>query len=207
MARQNDILGPVSHIMENLSIHTQQVAHDLNVQLSHKIDGTTQTILGDIEVILASALDQLTEPIIQAQDALAKPECQQLLTMEQLRDRVDSQLATCTKYLNDVLFAFQNDSAGFSQSLEMGAEQITDLPSQCEAEEFGFGSIAACFIEKIAELNRDLAVLLNQASMTILQTRQLAKQGAESAGECANQVVADTLEYMDRILNTCGNSI
>ncbi|XP_013101068.2 uncharacterized protein LOC106082875 [Stomoxys calcitrans] len=207
LARQNDMSGPVSHIMENLVIHTKQVADELGSQLSTKIDGTTQTILGDIEVILASALEQLTEPIIEAQSILSHPECQQLLTMEELRERIDSQLMICTKDLNDLLFAFQNDSDQYTKSLQSGAQQIVDLPSQCEENDYSFGSITACFIEKISELNHDLALLLNRASMSIIQTHHLTKQSTEAALTCADHVVAQTVEYMDKILTQCQNNV
>ncbi|XP_075144607.1 uncharacterized protein LOC142219558 [Haematobia irritans] len=207
VARQNDISGPISHIMENLVMHTKQVADELCSQLSAKIDGTTQTILGDIEVILSTALEQLTEPIIEAQSILSHPQCQDLLTMEELRDRIDTQLMICTKDLNDLLFTFKNDSDQYTKSLLNGAEQIADLPSQCEEGDYSFGSIAACFVEKITELNQDLALLLNRASMSIIQTHHLTKQSTEAALTCADHVVAQTVEYMNKVMTQCQENV
>ncbi|XP_073820337.1 uncharacterized protein [Musca autumnalis] len=204
--RQNDIKGPSSHIMENLAKHTHKIAEDLTSQLSNKIEVISQTIIGDIEVIIDSALDLLTQPIIEMQTALEKPECQRLLTMDDLRERIDSQLSDCTRNLNDLLNNFQNDSMEITKSLELGSQQIANLPSQCEKTEYSFATLTACFIEKMSELNRDLAVLLNRASMQILQTHQLANVNTEASRTCADKVVDETVAYMDRILETCHNN-
>uniref|UniRef100_A0A1I8M951 Protein TsetseEP domain-containing protein n=1 Tax=Musca domestica TaxID=7370 RepID=A0A1I8M951_MUSDO len=206
-ARQNDIKGPSTHVMENLALHTHKVAEDLTTQLSNKIEVIGQTIIGDIEVIIDTALDQLTQPIIEIQTAMEKPECQRLLTMDELRDRIDSQLTGCTKNLNDLLNNFHNDTREISKSLEFGSKQIENLPSQCENTEYSFASLTVCFIEKIAELNRDMAILLNRASMQILHTHQLANVGAETSRNCAERVVNETVEYLDRILETCSNHL
>ncbi|XP_061397069.1 uncharacterized protein LOC133332706 [Musca vetustissima] len=205
--RQNDInKGPSSHVMENLAIHTHKIAQDLTSQLSNKIEIISQTIIGDIEIIIDTALEHLTQPIIEIQEAIEKPECQRLLTMEELRERIDSQLSGCTKNLTDILHNFQNDSMDITKSLEMGSQQIATLPSQCEKSEYSFASMTACFIEKISELNRDLAILLNRASMEVLHTHQIANDVGESSRTCADKVVEDTVEYLDRILTTCHNN-
>ncbi|XP_037822008.1 uncharacterized protein LOC119610736 [Lucilia sericata] len=54
--------GPISNMMDNLSQHTSSVTSELLSKLSAKMQRTTKTLVGNIEVVVSSALKQLSQP-------------------------------------------------------------------------------------------------------------------------------------------------
>lgn len=192
-------------MMEHLSEHTSSVTNELLAQLATKIERTTKTLMGNIEVTITTALNQLAQPIEDFQKKLQSSQCNPSESLENLRKKVDSDLTTCTQGLRDILSTFQNDANDFNVALEKGIKDIIDLPEKCEASanDTGFGANVNCFVQKITEVNQQIAVILNSASMTLVHTRQLMEKSVEESRSCADQVVASTIQSFDQLLTSC----
>ena len=206
MATPNVTDGPVSHMLENLTVHTTSVTNELLAQLAAKIERLAKTLVGNMEVVVTSALHQLAQPIEEARAKLNSPECQNALSIEELQKNVKNDLSNCTQNLNIILHAFEQDSNEFNAALKKDIQKIIDLPKDCESasdETGGVESKVICFIGKIAEINQQIAALLQSASTTLVHTRQLSEEAMETARSCADNVVASTVEYLDKILESC----
>lgn len=191
--------------MEDLAEHTSSVTNELLAQLAAKIERTTKSLVGDIEVLVTSALDQLSQPIENVQKEIETANCQPLTSLEQLNQRLNSELQMCTLDLNTILNTFQHDAQEYNIALEQYIRAIIDLPKKCEGLDSGsgFGSKVSCYVESIADLNKQIALILNQASVTLVHTRQLAEQAMQEGRMCADDVITTTTEALDEILASC----
>ncbi|KAI8117539.1 hypothetical protein FF38_11052 [Lucilia cuprina] len=209
VSTDDTINGPVSNMMENLSQHTSSVTSELLSQLSAKMQRTTKTLVGNIEVVVSSALKQLSQPIENFENTINASQCQPLVTLEELQKRINSDLNECTQNLSDLLTTFQNDASDFESLLEQNIKNIIALPQQCESVDSGsgFGSHVSCYVDKISEINKQIAAILNTASMTLVHTRQLAEQAVKEGRSCADNVVAITVESLDKMLASCQLSV
>ncbi|XP_065361402.1 uncharacterized protein LOC135955044 [Calliphora vicina] len=205
LAQPADNTGSVSNMMEHLSEHTSSVTNELVSQLAAKIKRTTKTLVGNIEVVITSALNQLAQPIEDFQNNIKSSQCQPLITLEELQQRVNSDLSKCTQNLKDIVNTFQTDANEFNVVLEENVKEIIELPQQCEdvQNDTGFGSNVSCYVDKIAKINQQIALVLNSASMTLVHTRQLGEQAVQEGRGCADNVVATTVEYIDKMLASC----
>ncbi|KAM7361513.1 uncharacterized protein ACRADG_012447 [Cochliomyia hominivorax] len=198
--------GPVSNIMENLSEHTSSVTNELLAQLATKFENTVKTLVGNMEVVVTSAVNQLAQPIEDFQSKIKSSQCQPLVSLQELRQRIDKDLTKCTQTLEDILVAFENDANDFNAALEQNIKNIIDLPEQCQGaggNDAGFGSNVSCYVEKITEINKQIAVTLNRASMTLIHTRQLTDKALGEGRTCANNVVASTVQTLEEMLASC----
>lgn len=206
MATPKPTDGSVSHMLENLTVHTTSVTNELLAQLVAKIERLAKTLVGNMEVVVTSALHQLAQPMEEAREKLNSPECQSALSIKELEKSVKTDLSNCTQNLNIILHAFEQDSNEFNVALKKDIQEIIDLPKECESasdETGGIESKFICFIGKIAEINQQIAVLLQSASTTLVHTRQLSEEAMATAYSCADNVVASTVEYLDKILESC----
>ncbi|KAH8232289.1 hypothetical protein KR032_003725, partial [Drosophila birchii] len=207
---QQDSYGPVTMVVDNLAGIAVNVSDNSTAQLQAKMDRTEQDISGNMEVLTASALAQLSDVIFQTNELLmANPDCNPTWSLEELNENVTAQLSTCTADLGALLEDFRVQSQETMSQVQGFVQQIAELPAKCQR----LGSSALnplasagahfCFINGMAEVNAGMAQSMHSASMLLVQTHQAAAEQEEQAQQCSGTVVQQVGDYLREEQDQC----
>ncbi|KAH8338483.1 hypothetical protein KR059_006503, partial [Drosophila kikkawai] len=201
--RQNDTYGPVTMVVDNLADIAVNVSDNSTAQLQDKMDRTERDIAGNMEVLTANALAQLSDVIFQTNELLvANPDCNPAWSLEELNENVNAQLSTCTVSLADLLQDFRVQSQQAMSRVQGFVHQIAELPAKCQLvgasplNPLASASAHVCFINAMAEMNVGMAQSMHDASVLLVQTHQAAAEQEEQAQQCSVAVVQQFGDYL-----------
>ncbi|XP_017073420.1 uncharacterized protein LOC108109431 [Drosophila eugracilis] len=202
--------GPVTMVVNNLADIAVDVSDDTTVQLEGKINRTQQDIAGDIEVLTANALSQLSDAIYETNELLVvNPDCNPAWSLDELNENVTYQLGGCTSGLGNLLDNFRLEGQQALSRVQGFVQQISELPAKCQM----LGSSAlnplataggsVCFINAMAEINLGMAQSLHNASLLLVQTHQATEQQVDQAQRCTAFVVQQIGDYLREERDQC----
>lgn len=207
---QNDTYGPVTMVVDNLAEIAVDVSDNSTAQLQAKMDRTERDIAGNMEVLTANALAQLSDVIFQTNELLvANPDCNPAWSLDELNENVTAQLSTCTASLGDLLEDFRVQSQQAMSRVQGFVQQIAELPAKCRLvgasplNPLASAGAHVCFINAMAEVNVGMAQSMHSASLLLVQTHQAAAEQEEQAQQCSEAVVQQVGDYLREEQDQC----
>ncbi|XP_052858234.1 uncharacterized protein LOC128265988 [Drosophila gunungcola] len=205
--------GPVSMVVDNLAEIAVNVSDENTAQLEGKMNRTWQDIAGNIEVLTASALAQLSDLIYETNQLLvANPDCNAAWSLDELNENVTHQLSGCTGDLGNLLEDFRLEGQLALAKVQGFVQQIAQLPARCLSMEssplnpLASAGGSVCFINAMAEINLGMAQSMHDASLLLVQTHQSAEDQVEQAQECCTIVVQQIGDYLRDEQDQCQQS-
>ncbi|XP_037951693.1 uncharacterized protein LOC119682351 [Teleopsis dalmanni] len=194
--------GPVTGVMESLAYNVASITDELNLELGSKIERTSSSLLGNMEVVIANAMSELSTPIYEADQKLTSGTCELDWSMNDLRKRIDGELQECTQDISEIMQAFESDAAGITSALQTFIDEIVNLPVVCNMLTT-FSSSTNCFVNRMADINIEIGKQLKVASNTLLRTRQLTQSSVAAAEKCTSNMVAGTQRFLTEEMAKC----
>ncbi|XP_054729931.1 uncharacterized protein LOC129238776 [Anastrepha obliqua] len=203
--------GPVTSAMENLAYNTASIADEISSQVNSKLERTAGILHGGIEILIATALEQLAQPIYQATRKLSNESCNATLSLAELRSDIDLRLGVCTEELYVLMQTYKLDADRSSSAIENFVNEIIDLPKACGRmddlpSEEGFQTFAGntrCFVEGIAALNEQISNELSTVNLLLSRTRKLSRQSESQALLCIDKLVSEFVKLIEEKLKDC----
>jgi len=125
--------GPVTMVVDNLAEIAVSVSDDTSIQLEEKINRTRQNIAGNIEVLNANAMAELSDVIYETnQLVVSNPDCNPAWSLDELNENVTHQLGGCTEDLGSLLEDFRLESQLALARVQEFVQQIAHLPAKCQ---------------------------------------------------------------------------
>ncbi|KAH8354470.1 hypothetical protein KR084_011977, partial [Drosophila pseudotakahashii] len=202
--------GPVSMVVDNLAEIAVDVSDDTTIQLEGKINRTREDIVGNIEVLTANALAQLSDAIYETNEFMVdNPDCNAAWSLDELNENVTSQLGGCTGGLGGLLVNFRLEGQMALSRVQQFVHEIAQLPAKCQmlgaspVNPLASAGGSVCFINAMAEINQGMAESLHDASLLLVQTHQTTEQQVEQAQQCCDTVVQQVGEYLHEEQDQC----
>ncbi|EDV49950.1 uncharacterized protein LOC6552919 [Drosophila erecta] len=205
--------GPVSMVVDNLAEIAVNVSDSTTIQLEEKINRTRQNIAGNIEVLTANAMAQLSDVIYETnQLVVSNPDCNPAWSLDELNENVTHQLAGCTDDLGSLLEDFRLEGQLALARVQEFVQQIAQLPAKCQM--LGASPLnplapaggSVCFINAMAEINLGMAQSMHNASLLLVQSHQTAEDQVELAQQCSAMVVQQIGDYLREEQDQCRQS-
>ncbi|XP_020811654.1 uncharacterized protein LOC110186728 [Drosophila serrata] len=207
---QKDTYGPVTMVVDNLAEIAVNVSDNSTAQLQAKMDRTERDIAGNMEVLTANAVAQLSDVIFQTNELLvANPDCNPAWSLDELNENVTAQLSTCTANLEDLLKDFRVQSQQAMSRVQGFVQQIAELPAKCQMvgasslNPLASAGAHVCFINGMAEVNVGMAQSMHSASVLLVQTHQAAADQEKQAQQCSGAVVQQVGDYLREEQDQC----
>ncbi|EDX13786.1 uncharacterized protein LOC6728955 [Drosophila simulans] len=205
--------GPVTMVVDNLAEIAVSVSDDTTIQLEEKINRTRQNIAGNIEVLTANAMAELSDVIYETnQLVVSNPDCNPAWSLDELNENVTRQLGGCTEDLGSLLEDFRLESQLALARVQEFVQQIAHLPAKCQMlgasplNPLASAGGSVCFINAMAEINLGMAQSMHNASLILVQTHQTAEDQVEQAQLCSAMVVQQIGDYLREEQDQCRHS-
>ncbi|XP_036673147.3 uncharacterized protein [Drosophila suzukii] len=202
--------GPVSMVVDNLAEIAVDVSDETTAQLEGKINRTQQDIAGNIEVLTANALAQLSDVIFETNQILvANPDCNVAWSLDDLNDNVTHQVGGCMGGLGDLLENFRLEGQLALERVQELVQEMAQLPAKCQMlgtsplNPVASAGGSVCFINAMAEINKGMAQSLHNASLLLVQTHQTTEDQVEQAQRCCATVVQQVGDYLHEEQDQC----
>ncbi|XP_017055202.1 uncharacterized protein LOC108097443 [Drosophila ficusphila] len=202
--------GPVSMVVDNLAEIAVNVSIDTTVQLEAKMNRTREDIAGNIEVLTANALAQLSDVIFETNQVMVdNPDCNAAWNLEKLNENVTLQLVGCTGNLGSLLQNFRIEGQLALAKVQEFVHQIAQLPEKCQTagisalNPLGSAGGSVCFINGMAGINLGMAQSLHQASQLLVRTHRSSEEQVELAEQCGATVVQQIGDYLREERDQC----
>ncbi|EDW96492.1 uncharacterized protein LOC6536189 [Drosophila yakuba] len=205
--------GPVTMVVDNLAEIAVNVSDGTTIQLEEKMNRTRLNIAGNIEVLTANAMAQLSDVIYETnQLVVSNPDCNPAWSLDELNENVTHQLGGCTDDLGSLLEDFRLQGQLALARVQEFVQQIAQLPVKCQM--LGAAPLNAlapaggsvCFINAMAEINLGMAQSMHNASLLLVQTHQTAEDQVELAQLCCAMVVQQIGDYLREEQDQCRQS-
>ncbi|XP_016987074.1 uncharacterized protein LOC108050089 [Drosophila rhopaloa] len=202
--------GPVSMVVDNLAETAVNVSKDSIDQLEGKMNRTRQDIAGNIEVLTANGMAQLSDVIYETNQLMvANPDCNVAWSLDELNENVTYQLGDCTGGLESLLQDFRQEAQVALSRVQGFVQQMAQLPAKCQTlvplplnPSPSSGGVV-CFINAMAEINRGMAQSMHIASQLLVQTHRTAEELVEQAQECRAAVVQQIGDFLREEQDQC----
>ncbi|XP_030376263.1 uncharacterized protein LOC115625366 [Scaptodrosophila lebanonensis] len=201
--------GPVTIVLDNLAQIAVNVSDETSTQLQAKLERTAQDLTGNIEVITATGMQQLSDALHATNELfLANPNCNSDWNLDEFTANVTEQLTACTVNLTTAITSFSSEGKQIVNNVQTYVQQIAELPSFChlissETVDLSFAGGTNCFMRRITEINQNMSLALHEASLLLVGTRQRGLKQVEQAEDCTNKLVAQINEFLSNERANC----
>ncbi|XP_022224889.2 uncharacterized protein LOC111075728 [Drosophila obscura] len=199
--------GPITMVVNNLAEIAINVSDETTGQLQAKLERTVQDITGNLEVLTADAMAQLSDAIFETNQLLVEnPSCNPGWNLDEFTVNITNQLGACTLGLGSLVDSFRQEGKQSLANVQEFVQQIAQLPSLCQLlgqstelaplNPLGFAGGNNCFINGMVQINQGMAQSLHNASLLLVRMRQLSEEQVAQAQQCSNSVVEGMRQFL-----------